>query len=121
MKQLIRPAAGADELLHALRVAVMADDVSLSARLGPGGEGLSGGQRRRLAAAQAYLRRPDLLLLDEPTEGLDHATARTLLGNLRTALPGTTVVAAIHDRTLDHVPWPADVTIRLAAGRVLVS
>jgi ATP-binding cassette subfamily C protein CydC len=119
--RLARPAAGADELLHALRVAVMADDVSLSARLGPGGEGLSGGQRRRLAAAQAYLRRPDLLLLDEPTEGLDHATARTLLGNLRTALPGTTVVAAIHDRTLDHVPWPADVTIRLAAGRVLVS
>jgi hypothetical protein len=31
----------------------------------------------------------------------------------------TTIVAAIHDRTLHHLPVPADVTIRLAAGQVL--
>ena len=119
--RLARPAAQADELLDALRVAVLADDVSLSAKLGPGGEGLSGGQRRRLTAAQAYLRHPGLLLLDEPTEGLDRGTARTLLANLRSALPGTTIVAAIHDRTLDHLPVPADVTIRLDAGRVVAA
>ena len=62
---------------------------------------------------------PGLLLLDEPTEGLDHHTARALLENLRSALPGTTIIAAIHDRTLDHLPVPADATVRLAAGRVL--
>ena len=75
--------------------------------------------RRRLSVAQAYLRYPGLLLLDEPTEGLDHRTARALLENLRAALPGTTIIAAIHDRTLDHLPVPADATVRLAAGRVL--
>jgi hypothetical protein len=48
-----------------------------------------------------------------------HQPARTLPGNLRSALPGTTIIAAIHDRTLDHLPVPADVTVRLAAGRVL--
>ncbi len=56
---------------------------------------------------------------DEPTEGLDHRTARALLENTRSALPGTTIIAAIHDRTLDHLPVPADATVRLAAGRIL--
>jgi ATP-binding cassette, subfamily C, bacterial CydC len=117
--RLARPDATADELLAAMKVAVLAGHVDLASQLGPGGEGLSGGQRRRLAVAQAYLRHPGLLLLDEPTEGLDHHTARALLGNLRSALPGTTIIAAIHDRTLGHFQVPADATVRLAAGRVL--
>jgi ATP-binding cassette, subfamily C, bacterial CydC len=116
--RLARPDATADELREAMRVAVLAGHVDLAAQLGPGGEGLSGGQRRRLGAAQAYLRHPGLLLLDEPTEGLDQHTARALLENLRSALPGTTIIAAIHDRTLNHLPVPADATVRLAAGRV---
>ena len=117
--RLARPDATAGELREAMKVAVLAGQVDLDAQLGPGGEGLSGGQRRRLGVAQAYLRRPGLLLLDEPTEGLDHHTARALLENLRSALPRTTIIAAIHDRTLDHLPVPADATVRLAAGRVL--
>jgi ATP-binding cassette, subfamily C, bacterial CydC len=117
--RLGRPDATVDELREAMKVAVLAGHVDLASQIGPGGEGLSGGQRRRLSVAQAYLRYPDLLLLDEPTEGLDHHTARALLENLRSALPGTTIIAAIHDRTLDHLPVPADATVRLAAGRVL--
>ena len=117
--RLARPDATADELREAMKVAVLAGHVDLASQLGPGGEGLSGGQRRRLGVAQAYLRHPGLLLLDEPTEGLDHRTARALLENLRSALPGTTIIAAIHDRTLDHLPVPADATVRLAAGRIL--
>jgi ATP-binding cassette subfamily C protein CydC len=117
--RLARPDASADELCAAMKVAVLAGQVDLEAQIGPGGEGRSGGQRRRLSVAQAYLRHPRLLLLDEPTEGLDHQTARALLENLRSALPGTTIIAAIHDRTFDHLPVPADATVRLAAGRVL--
>jgi ATP-binding cassette subfamily C protein CydC len=116
--RLARPDATTDELRAAMKVAVLAGHVDLAAQLGPGGEGLSGGQRRRLGVAQAYLRRPGLLLLDEPTEGLDQHTARALLRSLRSALPGTTIIAAIHDRTLAHLPVPADATVRLAAGRV---
>jgi ABC-type bacteriocin/lantibiotic exporter with double-glycine peptidase domain len=117
--RLARPDATAGELRAAMEVAVLAGQVDLGARLGPGGEGLSGGQRRRLGVAQAYLRHPGLLLLDEPTEGLDHRTARALLENLRSALPGTTtIIAAVHDRTLDHLSVPVDATVRLAAGRV---
>jgi ATP-binding cassette subfamily C protein CydC len=117
--RLARPDASADELHAAMTVAILAGHVDLASQIGPGGEGLSGGQRRRLAVAQAYLRHPGLLLLDEPTEGLDHDTARALLENLRSALPGTTIIAAIHDRTLHHLPVPAAATIRLAAGHVL--
>jgi ATP-binding cassette, subfamily C, bacterial CydC len=117
--RLARPDASIAELADALETAVLARELSLSSPIGPGGEGLSGGQRRRLAAAQAYLRRPGLLLLDEPTEGLDRETARTLLGNLRSALPASTIVAAIHDRTSNHLPVPADAVIRLAAGQVI--
>jgi ABC-type transport system involved in cytochrome bd biosynthesis fused ATPase/permease subunit len=117
--RLARPGATADELRAAMKVAVLAGHVDLASEIRPGGEGLSGGQRRRLSVAQAYLRYPGLLLLDEPTEGLDHRSARALLENLRAALPGTTIIAAIHDRTLDHPPVPADATVRLAAGRVL--
>jgi ATP-binding cassette subfamily C protein CydC len=117
--RLAQPDATTDELREAMKVAVLAGQVDLDAHLGPGGEGLSGGQRRRLGVAQAYLRHPGLLLLDEPTEGLDHHTARALLENLRSALPGATIIAAIHDRTLNHPPVPADATVRLAAGRVV--
>ena len=116
--RLGRPDAGAGELREAMKVAVLAGHIELAFQIGPGGEELSGGQRRRLGVAQAYLRHPGLLLLDEPTEGLNRQTAHALLDNLRSALPGTTIIAAIHDRTLDHLPVPADATVRLAAGRV---
>jgi ATP-binding cassette, subfamily C, bacterial CydC len=68
----------------------------LSARIGPRGEGLSGGEARRLTLARTLLRNPDVLLLDEPTEGLDGATALAVLQGVRRLLPEVAILIAAH-------------------------
>ncbi|GGH60575.1 ATP-binding cassette domain-containing protein [Frigidibacter albus] len=90
-----------DAQLWQVLAAVQLDGVihakgGLSARIGPRGEGVSGGEARRLALARALLRRPQVLLLDEPTEGLDDATAALVLRGIRAELPGAAIVIAAH-------------------------
>jgi ABC-type multidrug transport system fused ATPase/permease subunit len=112
--RLARPDATREELREAMDIAVLGTQLGLDAPVGPAGAGLSGGQRRRVSLAQAVLRRPGLLLLDEPTEGIDDQTAQAVLANLRAALPATTIVAAIHDRTLARLRLPAHLRLELA-------
>jgi ATP-binding cassette subfamily C protein CydC len=118
--RLARPEATGAELDDALRVVVLSGFLERSTQVGPGGSFVSGGQRRRLALAQAYLRRPRLMLLDEPTEGLDDAIALQVLANLRAALPDTTIVAAIHGRNAGDVITHADRVIQVAEGQVVL-
>lgn len=68
----------------------------LDTALGEGGLGLSGGQARRLALARLFLTDAPLWLLDEPTEGLDHATAEDVLSRLNVQAKGRTVLIATH-------------------------
>ena len=78
-----------DALLHRLDVADRADDPVSD---------LSGGLRRRTDLARGLLHRPDLLLLDEPTTGLDPAARRafwTAIGRLQEE-EGTTLLLATH-------------------------
>jgi len=68
----------------------------LDTMIGARGEGLSGGEARRLVLARVLLRRPQVLLMDEPTEGLDEATARQVLAGLRRVLPDAAILIAAH-------------------------
>jgi len=65
------------------RAASELDRVGLSDRAGERVRNLSGGQRRRAEVARALLTRPSLLLLDEPTVGLDAASRSFLLEHVR--------------------------------------
>jgi ATP-binding cassette subfamily C protein CydC len=94
-------------------MAAVALPLPLDTPVGPDGAELSGGQRRRLSVAQALLRRPDVLLLDEPTEGIDTLTAARMLAGLRNFLPAAVLVIALHDRQSQLLPWPVDIQIDL--------
>ncbi len=82
-------------------------DVPLDLVLGERGDGVSAGQRRRIALARALLRDAPLLLLDEPTESVDPETEQALLESLPVAFAGRTVVLVTHRPALldlcDHV------------------
>jgi ATP-binding cassette subfamily C protein CydC len=64
--------------------------------LGEGGTGLSGGEARRVALARVILRRPAILLLDEPTEGLDQDSATRVLAAIRAHLPEASILITTH-------------------------
>jgi ATP-binding cassette subfamily C protein CydC len=117
--ELADPAAGERELWSALAAAALDDTVAafpdgLDTPVGPGGAALSGGQRRRLSVAQSLLRRADVLLLDEPTEGLDTATAARLLAAVRAFDPSAALVIALHDRQSPALPWTPTARVELA-------
>src|ERR687886_673000 len=68
--------------------------------LGPQGVGLSGGQRQRLGIARVLLRNPPILLLDEPTTGLDALSEANLVGSLRALMHGRTTIIVTHSMSL---------------------
>ncbi len=74
----------------------------LNTYIGPRGDGLSGGEARRLTLARVLLRRPKVLLLDEPTEGLDDLTANAVLQGMRSYLPKAAILIAAHRRAEIH-------------------
>lgn len=79
------------------------ENEGLNAWLGEGGRQLSGGEQRRLGIARALLHPAPLLLLDEPTEGLDAETERQILQLLRQHCQGKTLILITHRLYgLDH-------------------
>lgn len=89
-----------EELVGALHMVGL--DVDLDRPLGEGALELSAGQRRRIALARCLLRRPTLLLLDEPTSHLDGASAE-IVESVVVSLSMTRLVATHRPFTSDHV------------------
>ncbi|EOE5505098.1 cysteine/glutathione ABC transporter ATP-binding protein/permease CydC [Cronobacter sakazakii] len=72
------------------------DDEGLNAWLGEGGRQLSGGELRRLGIARALLHDAPMLLLDEPTEGLDAETERQILALVKEVAAQKTLLMVTH-------------------------
>lgn len=96
---LAAPGTADDELramLEKVGLHKLLDDEGLNSWLGEGGRQLSGGELRRLAIARALLHNAPLMLLDEPTEGLDATTERQILDLMEKEMQGKTVLMVTH-------------------------
>ncbi|MFB6780167.1 thiol reductant ABC exporter subunit CydD [Streptomyces sp. NPDC056352] len=119
--RLARTGATDDELRAALAQARLLDWVQalpdgLDTLVGEHGARLSGGQRQRLALARALLADFPVLVLDEPAEHLDLATADALTADLLTATRGRTTVLITHQLAgLEAV----DEVVVMDAGRIV--
>jgi ATP-binding cassette subfamily C protein LapB len=84
--------------------------------VGERGEALSGGQRQTIAVARALMLDPPVLVLDEPTSGMDHSSEQRLKDRLEKILPGKTLVVISHRASLLSL---VDRVIILDGGKVV--
>lgn len=113
------PDAAEDELRSALTAAqaefVNAMPHGLDTVVGERGAWLSGGERQRLAIARALLRKPNLLVLDEPTSSLDGENERRILEVVSSLRASVTVLVISHRESVLAV---ADQVLYLEGGRI---
>lgn len=98
---LAKPTATAEELAGAVSQAGLSEYIAglpegLDTMAGNNGQAMSGGQRQRIAIARAFLKNTPILILDEPTVGLDALTEQRLLIDLQGIMKGKTVLWITH-------------------------
>ncbi len=114
------PEATREEVVAAARAAAIHDFIAALPEgyetvVGERGMTLSAGERQRIAIAQALLRRPSVLVLDEPTAALDPATEKSLCATLTELMRGRTAMIITHRPSLIEI---ADLVVVLEAGKV---
>ncbi|HYM07708.1 MAG TPA: ABC transporter ATP-binding protein [Terriglobales bacterium] len=116
-----KPEATRDEIICAAQLANADEFIErfperYETMVGERGVTLSGGQRQRIAIARAIIRNAPVLILDEPTTGLDAASEKLVLEALGRLMKGrTTIMVAHRIATIQH----ADVILVLQAGRII--
>ena len=90
-----------DEMMRALEIAAaqgLRNELpgGLDAQVGERGAALSGGQRQRVALARAILKTPGILILDEPTNGLDETAQKQFASNLARLKERMTILVITH-------------------------
>src|SRR6185369_6958937 len=109
-----RPDADENQIDTALEAASASQFIrrlplGLDTPLGDRGAGLSGGELRRLALARAYVRQATLVVLDEPTAGLDPENERLVCDALERLARGRTVLVISHrEETISRAEWVAE-------------
>lgn len=84
-------------------------------QIGEAGRGLSGGEKQRIALARAFLKKPSIILFDEPTTGLDLYTEQILQNSLVELSKTSTVITIAHRL---HTVSQSDIIFFMADGQI---
>ena len=111
-----------EEILEAAKISCCLDFINklengFDYYLSENGRELSGGQRQGLTLARAIVRKPKILLLDEPTSSMDQSTEKLVIDNLNTYFSDQTVILVTHRMSLLKM---VDRVIALDDGKVTV-
>ncbi|CAK2392770.1 heme ABC transporter ATP-binding protein/permease CydC [Vibrio crassostreae] len=96
---IAKPDANDEHLANILKdvgLEKLLENTALDSWLGDGGRQLSGGEKRRIGIARAILHDAPILLLDEPTEGLDKQTEQSIMALFEKHFEGKTVIFITH-------------------------
>lgn len=118
-----KPKATDEEIIHAAKLAgahdfIMELSEAYDTRVGQKGRNLSGGQRQRLAIARAIIRNASVLILDEPTEGLDVKSEQRVMQPLKRLMTDKATLIITHNL---RSAAAADRILYLENGKVVES
>ena len=97
-----------EEIMEALKIASLdtfVKEMGLDYQISESGKNLSGGQKQRLALARIVLRKPQILILDEATSGLDEENEKTVITNLKKYVEeqGCILIVTSHRESLKSI------------------
>ncbi len=114
---------GAEEtdILTAIETAAFTDDLSrmadgIETTIGERGVSISGGQKQRISIARAFVRKPELLILDDSLSAVDARTEQQIIQNIQQERAGKTNIIVTHRLSAVH---HADWVIVLDEGRIV--
>ena len=117
---LANPQASDDDIWAALAEADISELITslggLDAKVGDRGTTLSGGERQRIGIARAFLRHPDMLILDEPLANIDPFLEASIAKNIRHARADRTTIVIAHRLASIRI---ADYIVVLEGGHVV--
>ena len=114
-------AASQDDILTAIETAVFSEDVirmnkGIDTTIGERGVSISGGQKQRISIARAFIRKPQLLILDDSLSAVDARTERSIIQNIQKERAGKTNIIISHRLSaVNHADW----VIVLDEGRIV--
>ncbi|MGO1819407.1 MAG: ABC transporter ATP-binding protein [Senegalia sp. (in: firmicutes)] len=99
--KLSKPHASDEEVMRAIRLADFEKDLKifpkgLDTLCGEQGISLSGGQKQRIGIARAFLKNPDILILDDAMSAVDGSTEKNIINNINKIKEGKTMIVSSH-------------------------
>ncbi|HFR4576943.1 TPA: ABC transporter ATP-binding protein [Streptococcus suis] len=113
--------ASPEDIQRAIATAAFTKDLErmsdgLDTMIGERGVSISGGQKQRISIARAFLRKPDLLILDDSLSAVDARTERQIIENIQKERAGKTNVIVTHRLSaVNHADW----VLVLDEGRIV--